>query len=120
MKDFVDDTKNPENVHELMSSMFDASKSPQIEPLSPQKSTGRVKERAYIDGCFDMIHSGHYNAIRQAKALCDTLVVGVNSDEEVIRVKGPTILSTKERSDIIRSCRWVDEVAEGTEYSVSE
>lgn len=67
-----------------------------------------------------MIHSGHYNAIRQAKALCDTLVVGVNSDEEVIRVKGPTILSTKERSDIIRSCRWVDEVAEGTEYSVSE
>lgn len=35
-------------------------------------------------------------------------------------MKGPTILSTKERSDIIRSCRWVDEVAEGTEYSVSE
>jgi len=47
------------------------------------------------------------------------LVVGVNSDEEILRTKGPSILTTAERSEIIRSCRWVDEVAEGTEYSVS-
>ena len=31
----------------------------------------------YVDGCFDIMHSGHYNAIRQAKRLCDVLVVGV-------------------------------------------
>jgi len=66
-----------------------------------------------------MIHSGHYNAIRQAKALCDVLVVGVNSDEEIMRAKGPAILTTAERAEIIRSCRWVDEVAEGTEYTVN-
>lgn len=67
-----------------------------------------------------MIHSGHYNAIRQAKNMCDILVVGTNSDEEVVKTKGaPPLLTTAERSEIIRACRWVDEVAEGTEYSVN-
>lgn len=37
----------------------------------------------YIDGCYDIMHSGHYNAIRQAKQLCDVLVVGVHSDKEI-------------------------------------
>lgn len=36
-----------------------------------------------------------------------------------MKAKGPTILTTAERSEIVRSCRWVDEVAEGTEYSVN-
>jgi ethanolamine-phosphate cytidylyltransferase len=75
--------------------------------------------RIYIDGCFDLIHSGHYNAIRQAKALGDILVMGVNSDEEVMKNKGPTVLNCKERSDILRACKWIDEVKEGTEYTVS-
>jgi ethanolamine-phosphate cytidylyltransferase len=66
-----------------------------------------------------MIHSGHYNAIRQAKALCDVLVVGVNSDAEILKTKGPSILNQRERAEIISSCRWVDEVAEGTPYSVN-
>ena len=40
-------------------------------------------ERIYIDGCFDLVHAGHYNAIRQARTMCDQLVVGVCSDEEI-------------------------------------
>jgi ethanolamine-phosphate cytidylyltransferase len=79
----------------------------------------REPVRIYIDGCFDLIHSGHYNAIRQAKALGDILVMGVNSDEEVMKNKGPTVLNCKERSDILRACKWIDEVKEGTEYTVS-
>ena len=75
--------------------------------------------RIYIDGCFDLIHSGHYNAIRQAKALGDILVAGVNSDEEILKNKGPVVLSCKERADILRACKWVDEVEEDTEYTVS-
>jgi ethanolamine-phosphate cytidylyltransferase len=51
----------------------------------------RKPVRIYVDGCFDMIHSGHYNALRQAKTLGDVLVVGVISE-------------------IIRTCKWVDEV----------
>ena len=63
-----------------------------------------------MDGCFDLIHSGHYNALRQAKTLGDILVVGVISDEQVTKYKGPSILTWNERAEIIRSCKWVDEV----------
>lgn len=45
-------------------------------------------KRLYVDGCFDLVHSGHFNAIRQAKALCETLVVGVISDEAIFQNKG--------------------------------
>jgi ethanolamine-phosphate cytidylyltransferase len=44
--------------------------------------------RIYMDGCFDIMHSGHYNALRQAKQLGDILVVGIHSDEEILRNKG--------------------------------
>ncbi len=49
--------------------------------------------RVYIDGGFDLLHSGHYNAIRQAKNMSDILVAGVNSDEDLLINKGPTIMS---------------------------
>ena len=49
--------------------------------------------RCYVDGAFDLVHAGHFNAIRQASLLCDELVVGVNSTEEVEAVKGPGVLS---------------------------
>lgn len=58
--------------------------------------------RIFVDGCFDLPHSGHYNAIRQAKELGDFLVVGVNSDADILATKGPSILNQKERAEIIR------------------
>lgn len=36
-----------------------------------------------MDGCFDLAHSGYFNAIRQAKQLCDILVMGVISTEAI-------------------------------------
>jgi ethanolamine-phosphate cytidylyltransferase len=51
--------------------------------------------------------------------LGDILVMGVNSDEEILKYKGPTVLNCKERSDILRACKWIDEVHEGTEYETS-
>ena len=65
--------------------------------------------RTYIDGCFDIMHSGHYNAIRQAKALTDILVVGVHSDEEIRKHKGPPVMNDEERLATVRACKWVDE-----------
>jgi ethanolamine-phosphate cytidylyltransferase len=47
------------------------------------------------------------------------LVCGVNSDAEILKNKGPTVLNCKERSTILRACKWVDEVEEDTEYTVS-
>lgn len=62
-----------------------------------KKSEKKKRVRVYMDGCFDLMHFGHANALRQAKALGDELVVGVVSDEEIIANKGPPVLSMEER-----------------------
>ena len=43
--------------------------------------------RVWVDGCFDMVHFGHANALRQAKQLGTKLIVGVHSDEEIAKHK---------------------------------
>ena len=50
-----------------------------------------------MDGCFDMMHYGHCNALRQARALGDELIVGVISDEEIKANKGPPVTPLHER-----------------------
>jgi len=44
----------------------------------------------FTNGCFDLLHPGHLSLLRQARAACDRLVVGLNSDASVRRLKGPT------------------------------
>jgi bifunctional ADP-heptose synthase (sugar kinase/adenylyltransferase) len=56
--------------------------------FSPKMETPKKVVRVYMDGCFDIMHSGHYNAIRQAKQLGDILVAGVHTDKEILRNKG--------------------------------
>ena len=73
--------------------------------------------KMYIDGGFDLLHSGHYNAMRQAKNLGDVLVVGVNSDSDLLLNKGPTIFNVHERSEIVRQCKFVDQVVSDTPYT---
>lgn len=60
--------------------------------------------RVYMDGCFDMMHYGHCNALRQARALGDQLVVGVVSDAEIIANKGPPVTPLHERSVYCIAC----------------
>jgi cytidyltransferase-like protein len=59
--------------------------------------TRRKRTRVYLDGCFDMMHYGHANALRQAKTLGDELVVGVVSDSEIAACKGPPVMTAEER-----------------------
>ena len=47
---------------------------------------GRV---GFTNGCFDLLHPGHISLLRQARAACDHLVVGLNTDDSVQRLKGP-------------------------------
>jgi D-beta-D-heptose 7-phosphate kinase/D-beta-D-heptose 1-phosphate adenosyltransferase len=44
----------------------------------------------FANGCFDLLHAGHVSLIRQAAATCDRLIVAINSDASVQRIKGPT------------------------------
>ena len=67
-----------------------------------------------------MCHSGHFNAIRQAANQVHTLVIGPNSDEEILHAKGPTVLNGPERAEILRAIKWGDEVAPDTPYEVTE
>lgn len=75
--------------------------------------------RVYMASCMDIIHSGHFNCMRQAKALGDILVMGVIADEEIRRCKGPPVMNQDERAAMIEACRWVDEVIVGVEYYVT-
>lgn len=49
--------------------------------------------------------------------MCDVLVAGINSDEEVKKVKGPTIMTMQERAEYLRHCKFVDEVVPETLYT---
>ena len=76
--------------------------------------------RVYADGCFDLMHAGHFNALRQASYLTKWLVVGPNSDEEILKYKGPTILTSEERFTLCKAIKWADEVVKDAPYVVSE
>lgn len=64
--------------------------------------------RIYLDGCFDLTHYGHFNAMRLAKQLGSHLTVGVLSDEDIAMIKVPPVLTLEERCDMVQSVRWVD------------
>lgn len=65
----------------------------------------------YVPGGFDLFHIGHLNILRAARERCDILVVGVATDESLIRMKGrPPVIPHPERMDLVASMRIVDEV----------
>lgn len=70
------------------------------------------KNIVLVTGGFDPIHSGHISYIDAAAALGDMLIVGVNSDNWLVRKKGRYFLPWSERSTIVRSIKGVDSVIE--------
>jgi D-beta-D-heptose 7-phosphate kinase/D-beta-D-heptose 1-phosphate adenosyltransferase len=64
----------------------------------------------FTNGCFDLLHPGHIRLLNQAKGLGDRLVVAVNSDASVARLKGPgrPILAERDRASLIASLDCVD------------
>lgn len=65
----------------------------------------------YTTGVFDMFHIGHLNILMNAKAQCDYLIVGVTTDELCISRKNKKpIICEKDRAEIVRAIRYVDEV----------
>ena len=64
----------------------------------------------FTNGCFDLLHPGHIALLTQARAACDRLVVGLNSDASVARLKGPArpVQSEAARATILASLSMVD------------
>jgi D-beta-D-heptose 7-phosphate kinase/D-beta-D-heptose 1-phosphate adenosyltransferase len=78
--------------------------------LAPSRADGgRV---IFTNGCFDLLHPGHVRYLAAARALGDVLVVGLNSDASVRRLKGPPrpILHTGERAEVLAALTAVDHV----------
>ncbi|KRJ97676.1 ethanolamine-phosphate cytidylyltransferase isoform X3 [Drosophila yakuba] len=72
--------------------------------------------RVWCDGCYDMVHFGHANSLRQAKALGDKVIVGIHTDEEITKHKGPPVFTEEERVKMVKGIKWVDEVVLGAPY----
>jgi len=65
----------------------------------------------YTTGVFDLFHVGHVNVLKNAKSMCDKLIVGVSTDELVANAKNKKpVIPFIERCEIVASCKYVDVV----------
>jgi rfaE bifunctional protein nucleotidyltransferase chain/domain len=75
-----------------------------------QKEREKGKKIVFTNGCFDIIHAGHVDYLEKAKSLGDFLVVGLNSDKSVKRLKGPTrpVNPVDQRKKVLQALKPVD------------
>jgi D-glycero-beta-D-manno-heptose 1-phosphate adenylyltransferase len=80
------------------------------------------KSVVLANGCFDLLHVGHVRYLEAARGLGDVLVVALNSDSSVRRLKGPgrPLMAAGERAEIVRALRAVDAVVVFGEDTVDE
>ncbi|RED19607.1 glycerol-3-phosphate cytidylyltransferase [Flavobacterium cutihirudinis] len=64
----------------------------------------------YTSGVYDLFHIGHLNLLKNAKGLCDKLIVGVSTDELVSYKNKEAVIPHLERMEIVRSIKFVDVV----------
>jgi rfaE bifunctional protein nucleotidyltransferase chain/domain len=80
------------------------------------------KKIVFTNGCFDLIHIGHIKYLRQAKALGDILIIGLNSDSSVSRIKPKRPVNPQDhRAEVLSSLEMVDYVTlfdEDTPYEL--
>ena len=74
---------------------------------SVRKDNRRI---VFTNGCFDLLHPGHIRLLSTAAAEGDVVIVGINDDESVRRLKGENrpIYPAEERAEILLALRWVD------------
>ncbi|HCX88912.1 MAG TPA: D-glycero-beta-D-manno-heptose 1-phosphate adenylyltransferase, partial [Deltaproteobacteria bacterium] len=68
------------------------------------------KRVVFTNGCFDLIHVGHTRYLQEARKLGDVLIVGVNSDRSVRRIKGKKrpVIPEEERAEVLSALQCVD------------
>jgi rfaE bifunctional protein nucleotidyltransferase chain/domain len=85
-----------------------------IDTLSEIREQARAdgKTVAWTNGCFDLLHVGHVRNLQAAHELADMLIVGLNGDESVRRIKGPSrpIVPAAERAEVLCALECVDYV----------
>ncbi len=75
-----------------------------------RKAQAQGRRVAFTNGCFDLLHPGHIRYLEQARALGDLLVVAINSDASVRRLKGPgrPVVPAEARAEVLAALAVVD------------
>jgi len=70
------------------------------------------KRVVFTNGCYDLLHPGHIRLLEQARSLGDILILALNSDDSVRRLKGPTrpLLSERDRAEVASGLAAVDAI----------
>ena len=91
-----------------------------VARVTAEKERGR--KIVLANGCFDVLHAGHVRYLEGARSLGDLLVVAINSDDQVARLKGQgrPILPERDRAEIVASLEPVDLVTIFDEPTVTE
>lgn len=94
-----------------MESKIKSSAAALVKALSHLKAKGR--RIVFTNGCFDILHVGHVEYLKKARMLGDILVVGLNSDRSVRRLKGRArpINKGRDRAKVLESLYFVDYIA---------
>lgn len=68
------------------------------------------KKVVFTNGCFDLIHGGHIELFRKAKSLGDVLIVALNTDASVRKIKGPSrpVFPLEERFEVLGAIEYID------------
>jgi rfaE bifunctional protein nucleotidyltransferase chain/domain len=83
---------------------------------------GQGKRIVATNGCFDILHAGHVRYLERARELGDVLIIGLNSDDSVRKLKGPNrpINNAQDRAEVLSSLRCVDYVSVFAEDTAAE
>ncbi len=75
-----------------------------------QEAQNLDEKVVFTNGCFDLLHSGHLTYLKEAKALGNRLIIAVNSDQSIQKLKGPTrpIIPLQERMEMLAALSFVD------------
>lgn len=91
-----------------------------LRRLAPERRRGR--KVVFTNGCYDLLHVGHVQLLRRAAEEGDILVLGVNSDDSVRRLKGPErpFVPFDERAELLAGLEMVDFVVEFAQDTPAE
>ena len=97
--------------------MSDSPTSPKIATLEAavawrRRQAAEGRKVVFTNGCFDLLHRGHVELFRAARAEGDALIVGLNSDESVRRLKGASrpLVPEEDRAEVVAALEMVDRV----------
>jgi D-beta-D-heptose 7-phosphate kinase/D-beta-D-heptose 1-phosphate adenosyltransferase len=82
-----------------------------------------MRKKIFTNGCFDILHRGHFELLQYCKSLGGDVIVGLNSDDSAKRLKGVSrpVVKQQDRKFMLESCKYVDEViifSEDTPYEL--